>query len=113
MPPSDAAAVGVDVVAEGAHQVRLAAAGHAEQQQDAAARRPVGGAGQQALERVARFLVDRLDVERVGAPDFLVADDRAKHLGAGRRAKRLHAPPGRGRFGQGGGHGSSLSTRMK
>ncbi len=74
----------MDAGTKGADEVRLAAAGLAEQQQDAprVQARWRGGTGEQALEGGARLLVDPLHVERIGPPDLMAVLDGVEDLGA-------------------------------
>ncbi len=102
---------------EGPHEVRLAAARLAEQQERLAVGRRLRGGGpvEQAAERLARLAVDAVYVERVGRPDLVGVDDGGKHLGAvrGDEGGEARVEPGGGGRGGGGGHGCSLSTRTK
>ena len=72
----------MDPVAEGAHQVGLAAARFAQQQQDPARGEPrrLEHAVDRAIEPVPGVRVDRLDVERVGLPDVVAVGERVEEV---------------------------------
>ena len=74
------------------HQVRLAAAGLAEQHQDRPGRRRRGAAGavQEVLEDRAGLGVNGLHIVWVGLPDGGRRGDRVEHFRAVGREKRGH-----------------------
>ena len=80
----------MDLVAEGPHQVGLAAAGFAQQQEDPAGRqaRRLEHPAHDPLERLAGARVDRLHVERVAPPDVVGVGERVEQLGKLFRAER-------------------------
>ena len=88
-----AAAGGVDLVAEGSHQVRLAASRFSQEQQDSACRQ--GARCAHAIDRLreclAHALMDRLHVEGIAPPDVGAVGDRVEQAGMKRGAECRHA----------------------